>query len=446
VALAGLLLGLGLGAAWAWPRPALRWPPPDASGVSTRAPLEFVFSAPVDRASVEGWFSLSPPVEGAFSWQGDALVFRPARSYAPDSAYTVSLGAGARTASGLPLWGGRWRFTTGHARLLYLHPQDEHIELWQVDPIGGEPRRLTYEAQGVREFAASPDGRFIAYAALRPDEGADLWLLDAEGHNRRRLADCAPDDCGALAWSPDSAGLVFERGPLPPEVAGRIVGGPRLHLVDLAAGTVRSLFENEAQRGASPHWSPDGTRLAFLDPDFGAVAVYELASGNIAYLPGQLAHLGDWSPDGRALIFTQLVVSTTGEAEQEEDEPTFFSHLFRTELGAAPPTDLSGPLEVEDASPVWSPDGAWIAFGRRQSARGQQLWLMRPDGGEAHALTDEPDVNHGGFAWSPDGRTLALVRFSLVASDARPALWLVQADGSGLRLLVEGGTLPAWIP
>jgi Tol biopolymer transport system component len=222
-------------------------------------------------------------------------------------------------------------------------------------------------------------------------------------------------------------------------------------LVDLAAGTVRPLSEDEAQPGSGPRWSSDGRRLAFVDPNLGAVAVYDRTSGDLTYIPSQLAQLGDWSPDGRDLVFTQLAPLPREEDEPgtEESETTFFSHLFRSDLGDAPPTNLSGEPEVEDASPTWSPDGAWIAFGRRQPTRGQQLWLMRPDGGEAHALTDDPSINHGGFAWSPDGQTLALVRYSLVAPGARPAIWLIQSvasDGSRLRPLVDGGTLPAWIP
>lgn len=448
------MFGLALGAVWRWPRATLLWPQPGATGVSTRAALEIGFNSaasPVDRASVADRLHLSPPVEGAFSWLGDMLIFRPAQPFAPDTVYTLSLEAGGRSANGLPLPGGHWSFTTGHPRLLYLYEQDGHAELWQIDPAGGEPRRLTYEANGVREFAVSPDGRAIAYAAPRPDEGADLWVIDAEGHNRRRLADCGQDDCGGLAWSSDAAWLAFERRPLVTGAVGpdaALFGSPRLYVVDLIAGAVRPLFEDEAQTGSQPRWSPDGRRLAFVDPNLGAVAVYDRTSGSLTYIPSQLAQLGDWSPDGRSLIFTQLIPSPHEENEPDTEEPTatFLSRLFRSDLNGAPPIDLSGEPDANDASAVWSPDGAWIAFGRQRSQRGQQLWLMRSDGGGALALTDDPNVNHGGFAWSPDGQTLALVRYSLAAADARPAVWLIQTDGSRLRLLVDGGTLPAWIP
>ncbi len=458
-ALSGLLLGLALGAAWRWPRATLRWPPPGANGVSTRAALEIGFNAAVDPAGIEDRLSLSPPVDGAFSWRGDVLTFRPARPLAPDTAYTLILEAGARSTRGLPLPGASWHFTTGHPRLVYLAEQEGHTELWQIDPAGGAPHRLTYEAEGVRDFAVSPDGRAIAYSALRPDKGADLWLIDADGHNRRRLADCPQADCGAPAWAPDAAWLVFERRPLVATSAGPTPGSPRLYLVDLMAGTVQPLFKDEAQLGSGPHWSPDGRWLAFVDPLLGAVALYDRTAGGLTYIPSALAQLGDWAPDGRELVFTQLVASPQAEgeaggrpgAETGEPDAPFFTHLFRSDLSAAAPVDLSGAGEVEDTSPAWSPDGAWLAFGRRQLASGertraQQLWLMRPDGSAAHALTSAPDINHGGFAWSPDGQTLALVRYVLASPAAHPSIWLIQAGGGGLRPLVDNGTLPAWIP
>jgi len=60
--------------------------------------------------------------------------------------------------------------------------------------------------------------------------------------------------------------------------------------------------------------------------------------------------------------------------------------------------------QYSDTSPAWSPDGQWIAWTSQRQAGGE-IWLMKPDGSGAHALTlgDYP-------SWSPDSRRIAFAR------------------------------------
>ena len=65
----------------------------------------------------------------------------------------------------------------------------------------------------------------------------------------------------------------------------------------------------------------------------------------------------------------------------------------------------SGP---KDGSPLFSPDGATLAFKRPDDAGRNQIWLIPTSGGEARRLTSAV----GGvteFAWSPDSSSLAFV-------------------------------------
>jgi len=67
------------------------------------APLVLVFDQPMDRAAVESALVISPTVEGRFSWpQPEHMVFTPT-AWADDTAYTITLGVGARSAAGQPL-------------------------------------------------------------------------------------------------------------------------------------------------------------------------------------------------------------------------------------------------------------------------------------------------------------------------------------------------------
>jgi Tol biopolymer transport system component len=87
-----------------------------------------------------------------------------------------------------------------------------------------------------------------------------------------------------------------------------------------------------------------------------------------------------------------------------------------------------GPLRLTDdggsSEPRWSPSGKWLAFRKGD----EQVWVMRPDGTEAHLLDEAAHVT--AFAWAPARDRLAFV--------AGGALVAVDADGSNRQELVAG--------
>ena len=57
----------------------------------------------------------------------------------------------------------------------------------------------------------------------------------------------------------------------------------------------------------------------------------------------------------------------------------------------------------------WSPDGNWITFLSNRQGDTNQVFAIRPDGGEAVQLTKSSSGGVNGYNWSPDGRTIAYV-------------------------------------
>lgn len=136
------------------------------------------------------------------------------------------------------------------------------------------------------------------------------------------------------------------------------------------------------------------------------------------------AKRGDWSPDGRRLVF----------------DGRFYRTLFDFDIGVIN-ADGTGVRRItrgpeRDIFAVWSPDGRWIAFTRLKKEGGiPDLWLVRPNGRGAHLLTRK------GFspAWLPDGRRIAF--------DTPGGIWTVRPDGTGRRQLFAGTVgEPAWSP
>lgn len=458
LALAGILVGLAIAAFFGLPR--VLAVSPQGGSASSRAPVTLSFNHPMDHASVESRLSIQPQAAGAVSWSGNELRFTPDGTWPPGTV-AVSLASGGKTSRGLPMLFGRsWSFTTGTARVAYLLKTDDIANVWAVPAEGGAATQLTSEAAGVDDFAISPDGTQIVYAALRSDGGADLRRTSRDGGPATTVLACPTDLCSAPQFSADGAQLAFERSPMQPD--GQ-TGDPKVQVLDLASGQLTIPAQDPTHTTRTPRFAADG-RLAYLDSTLQAIAVFDFVSRTATYIPNTSGEMGTWSPDGNFIVYPEIVfppeptpaptvagaIPKTPTAEPENSD-RFYSNLLRITVSTNKADDLSGSNLVEDASPVYSPDGQWLAFARKQLVQnqwtpGRQLWLMRADGQDARALASDPFDNHSAFVWSPDSARLVYMRFNVAAPNELPTVWIINTSGAGETELAPGGYLPEWIP
>jgi hypothetical protein len=127
--------------------------PADGSiNVAAGAPLRLRFSRPMNTAEVEERIVIEPTVPGAFSWEGNTLLFTPADGWPSGAEVRVELLHGARPAEfpPLPLQTGRaWSFTIRQPRLAFLFPSDGPANITVRDPLTGVDQAITQEAAGV---------------------------------------------------------------------------------------------------------------------------------------------------------------------------------------------------------------------------------------------------------------------------------------------------------
>jgi hypothetical protein len=173
-------------------------------------------------------------------------------------------------------------------------------------------------------------------------------------------------------------------------------------------------------RGAGPVLSRDGKLLAFSSR--GRIWAVRTDGRGLRRVPsGPDDELSDWSPDGKALLFS----TCTGDCEYAAIavQPLH----GRRRVVARGDSDLGG---------TWSPDGRWIAY-RRPASEAEQiwsLWLVRPDGSGRHRISSDFDV----FAWSPDGRRLAVT--------SGPDVAVVGVDGKRVgRVPLRGLRSVEWL-
>lgn len=153
----------------------------------------------------------------------------------------------------------------------------------------------------------------------------------------------------------------------------------------------------------------------------------DLATGaRTVELPGW--KLDSKAPDGSLLVFAERV---SPDARGSYPDPDLL--VARTE-------DLTELRRLDDAAPfgvrTLSPDGAWLAYDRRDAASGwDRLDLVRLADGRA-VTSGRVDAMHRAVAFSPAGDRVAYLAFSDVTYDPLADLVLVEL-GDGTSTLVD---------
>ncbi len=108
------------------------------------------------------------------------------------------------------------------------------------------------------------------------------------------------------------------------------------------------------------------------------------------------------SPDGARVAYT---VSET-QMEKDKEWKSVTQVWVAPTAGPATASRQYTRGEKNATSPVWSPDGKYLAFRtNREKDNEQQVWFMWADGGEAWQVTTHKG-GVGGFQFSPDGKKL----------------------------------------
>jgi len=369
----------------------------------------------------------------------------------PVASAAIVLGLGAYLTTSAALRAGLFRQADGvaqaaefdlqTARVLYLAPDaEQHMQVWRIGAAGGTPEALTADPYGVRDFALAPDHTRLIYAVVRADSSGELWELPlGQGGDARRLLECSDALCGAAQWGPRGAGVIYER--VSTRIDDPLLGASSLWWLDVTSGDTSPLFRDAALPGHSPRWAPDGQSISYLSTSTPGLQVYNLATGERAAVPSQAGGAAVWAPEGDALLLFDMRFS--GER--------FASHLLRYDLASGTLTDLTTLAGYDDRGAAWAPDGSQIAVLRAQfsatgAARGDQIWLMDREGGNAQQISAGDGLVHGTPAWSPNGRTLLFHQYSLEEAWAQPSVMLLDVESGDLRLVVKPGYGPVWLP
>jgi Tol biopolymer transport system component/DNA-binding winged helix-turn-helix (wHTH) protein len=257
-------------------------------------------------------------------------------------------------------------------------------EIYLVSVNGGEPKRLTFDGAGVSNLAWTPNGREIVFSSRLGGKNR-LYRVPVEGGGAEWLA-ATGSEAQYPAFSRDGSRLAWRQNTSDEDVFRLALKSGPENVPPVASLIVSTALE------ASPRYSPDGKRIAFVSNRSGSDEIWVCGGDGenpirLTSFRGPLAGSPSWSPDGKQIVF--------------DCRPEGNADIYVVSAEGGQPRRLTTD-PAEDIVPSWSRDGRWIYFTSNRSGR-LQIWKMPAGEGEAAQMTRQ-----GGFepVESPDGRWL----------------------------------------
>ena len=188
--------------------------------------------------------------------------------------------------------------------------------------------------------------------------------------------------------------------------------------------------------------SPDGARavVSRTDPQDPAKAdlwlldlTRETGATRLTF-GGGVAELPVWSPDGARIAYTFNNAIIHQKRASGDDNAAVLLQV--------PPAGFAGPNS-------WSPDGRFLVYTASQSKAAYDLWVLPPDGQKAVAFARN-GFNETEGRFSPDGRWIAYVSDESGAKEVYVRAFTSDftggsaGAGSSTRISRGGGTSPRW--
>jgi len=294
-------------------------------------------------------------------------------------------------------------------------------QVWIIPIEGGEPRAVTTKGSTAREPVWTPDGKALSFLSDRATGHTQVWVLKFGHFGEAEQVTKLKRSANSIKWSPQGDKLLFVFKDEKPQK------------------TDPNTPQDPADKTEKP-WVID--RLDFkvdradgyiTDRHRNHIYVYDIAKEKLIQITS-----GDyddsepsWSPDGKTIAFVSN--------RSKHPDRNYNTDIWLVSADATDKDQTLTQLTTHpgpDSSPVWSPDGKWIAY--TTASDGEygiaQLALTSATGGSTRILTKKLDRSVSEIEFSDDGKSI----YFIYPDSGCQHLGLVASKGGSIKRLITG--------
>ena len=205
---------------------------------------------------------------------------------------------------------------------------------------------------------------------------------------------------------------------------------PKVYILDLETGE-QTLICDMPYMSFAPRFAPDNNHAIISLAKRGTTSIYEIdivtgRETRLTNIFGAIDTSPSYSPDGKKIIFN----SDRGGGKTQ---------IYIMDRNGVNISKISAG-EGSYRTPVWSPDGNWVAFTKILSGS-FYIGIMKPDGSDERLLTSS--WLEEAPSWSPNSRTIIFGRQKI---DGRNQLYAIDINGDNERLIYSptDASQPSW--
>jgi dipeptidyl aminopeptidase/acylaminoacyl peptidase len=276
----------------------------------------------------------------------------------------------------------------------------------------------------------SPDGTRLAFTSRRHDGPAQVYVLPIQGGEAQKITDL-PVGVFGLKWFPDGNRIAFAANILP-EYDG---DWDKLRALqkEMRESKVTAKVTENAMYRYWDRWLTDGYYPRLFSLELSSGNVTDLMPNTVNYFDMMGGVSYDIAPDGQTIA---LSMNTT---EPPYDSTNYDIFLLATD-GSGQMTSITPGNIADDGSPVYSPDGRHILYGRQSIphfyADRVVMTLYDTRNGSHTPLSQDIDLSCADWFWSADGRTV----YFHAEDQAMQSIFSIPAAGGQHTRLFHTGT------